>query len=135
METSTYLCIGCPLGCRLEVDEDESGQIVEIRGFSCKRGKEYAAQEHSDPRRTVTTTVAIEGAWAARLPVKSSQAIPKARVMAICKALRHVRVSAPVRMGDVIAADILGTGADILATRTMGAAQPMDAEVDKSQSP
>jgi CxxC motif-containing protein len=132
METTAYLCIGCPLGCRLEVDEDEDGQIVEIRGFSCKRGKEYAAQEHSDPRRSVTTTVAIEGAWAARLPVKSSQTVPKARVMDICKALRHVRVSAPVGVGDVIAADILGSGADILATRAMEAVQPMDAESDKS---
>ena len=60
MNTATYLCIGCPLGCRLEVDEDEEGQIVEIRGFSCKRGKVYAEQEHTAPRRMVTTTVDIK---------------------------------------------------------------------------
>ena len=117
METTTYLCIGCPLGCRLEVDEGEKGEIVEVRGFSCKRGKEYAVQEHTDPRRTLTTTVAIDGAIVARLPVKSSQAIPKGRVQAACTALHAVRVSAPVRLGDVIVADILDTGADIVATR------------------
>lgn len=117
METTTYLCIGCPLGCRLEVDEDESGEIVEVRGFSCKRGKEYAVQEHTDPRRTLTTTVAIDGAIVARLPVKSSQAIPKGQVQATCTALRAVRVRAPVRLGDVIVADVLDTGADIVATR------------------
>ena len=117
METTTYLCIGCPLGCRLEVDEDESGEIVEVRGFSCKRGKEYAVQEHTDPRRTLTTTVAIDGAIVARLPVKSSQAIPKGQVQAACTALRTVRVHAPVRLGDVIVADVLGSGADIVATR------------------
>ncbi len=119
METATYLCIGCPLGCRLEVDEDEGGQIVEVRGFGCKRGKEYAVQEHRDPRRMVTTTVAIEGARAARLPVRSSQAVPKGQVVAVCEALRQASVAAPVRMGDVIVNDILASGVDIVATRSM----------------
>ena len=49
-----YLCIGCPLGCRLEVEAEE-GTVVEVRGFSCKRGKEYAEREHTDPRRLVST--------------------------------------------------------------------------------
>lgn len=117
--TAHYLCIGCPLGCRLEVDEDEPGHIVEIRGFSCKRGKEYAAQEHVDPRRTVTTTVAVEHALWSRLPVKSTLPVPKHRVAEICQALRIATVHAPVHLGDVIVADILGTGADIVATRDM----------------
>ena len=40
-----YLCIGCPLGCRLEVEEGLEGAIVEVRGFSCKRGERFARQE------------------------------------------------------------------------------------------
>ena len=47
--TYSYLCIGCPLGCRLELDEDADGTIVEIRGSSCRRGDRYAEQEHTDP--------------------------------------------------------------------------------------
>ena len=118
--TTHYLCIGCPLGCRLEVDEDEPGHIVEIRGFSCKRGKEYAAQEHVDPLRTVTTTVAVvNGLWS-RLPVKSNIPVPKDRVIDVCRALARTEVLAPVHVGDVIATNILGTGADIVATRDMG---------------
>lgn len=117
--TATYLCIGCPLGCRLEVDEDEGHQIVEIRGFSCKRGKEYAAQEHTAPQRIVTTTVVITNALYARLPVKTSLPVPKRSVVEVCKALRHTCVQAPVKLGDVIVANVLGYGVDIVATRDM----------------
>lgn len=119
METTTYLCIGCPLGCRLEVDEDETGDIVEIRGYSCKRGKTYAEQEHVAPQRMVTTTVEIAGGRLARLPVKSSAPVPKDLVVDICRALRRVHVLAPIQMGDVIATNVLNTGADVIATRDM----------------
>ena len=117
--TTTYLCIGCPLGCRLEVDEDETGAAVEVRGFSCKRGKEYAVQEHTDPRRIVTTTVAIEGGILPRLPVRSAGTVPKAMVAEVCVLLRGMQVSAPIRRGDVVLADVLGTGVDIVAARDM----------------
>ncbi len=113
-----YLCIGCPLGCRLEV-EDEQEQIVAIRGFACKLGKEYALREHTDPRRMVTTTVAIDGGLWARLPVKTTAPVPKGRVQDVCAALRRVRVIAPVELGEIIVSDILGTGADVVATRPM----------------
>lgn len=117
---TTYLCISCPLGCRLEVEE-EAGAIVEIRGFDCKRGKEYAEQEHTDPRRMISTTVRVmNGLWA-RLPVKTNVTVPKNRVKAICQTLRQVSVEAPIKIGDVIVTDILGTGADIVATRNMPA--------------
>lgn len=120
-ETFTYLCIGCPLGCRLEVDE-AGGDIVEVRGFSCRLGKEFATQEHTDPRRLVTTTVAVDGARWPRLPVKTTGTVPKGLVRDVCRTLSLVRVSAPVRLGDVVAADVLGTGVDVVATRDLPAA-------------
>ena len=116
---TTYLCIGCPLGCRLEVQEDKLGDIVEVRGFSCKRGKEYAIQEHTAPQRVVSTTVAIRQSSWARLPVRSSAPVPKATVTEICRHLRAVEVTAPVHMGQVILANVHDTGADIVATRDM----------------
>lgn len=113
-----YLCIGCPLGCRLEVEEEQE-QIVAIRGFSCKLGKEYAQREHTDPRRLVTSTVAVTGGRWARLPVKTTAPVPKAQVQAVCAALRRVQLEAPVAQGTLVARDILGTGADVIATRAM----------------
>uniref|UniRef100_A0A7C1K0K2 DUF1667 domain-containing protein n=1 Tax=Caldilinea aerophila TaxID=133453 RepID=A0A7C1K0K2_9CHLR len=129
--TVRYLCIGCPLGCRLEVDEDlEEHAIVEVRGFSCRRGKEYAIQEHTAPQRMVTTTVAIDNARWPRLPVRTSKPVPKEKVLDICRTLRTVRVCAPVASGDIIVRNILNTGADVIATRDMaqrGSLQNMEA--------
>lgn len=119
LASRSYLCIGCPLGCRLEVDESAAGDIVEVRGFSCRKGKEYAIQEHTDPRRLVTTTVAIAGAQWPRLPVRTVDPVPKDRVRDVCRALAEVRLEAPVRIGQVIVADVLGTGTDVIATRDL----------------
>ena len=119
LTTYKYLCIGCPLGCRLELDEDEAGEIVEIRGASCRKGDRYAEQEHTDPRRMLTTTVAVEGALWPRLPVKSADTIPRDLVVDACRALATVQVRAPVRLGDVVVEDVAGTGIAVLATRDM----------------
>jgi CxxC motif-containing protein len=116
----TYLCTGCPLGCRLEVDVVE-GDIVEIRGFECAKGKRYAREEHTDPRRPLSTTVTISGAALPRLPVRSAEPVPKAVVRALAVALRDVNVRAPMRRGDVVLTDALGTGIDVIATRGMRA--------------
>lgn len=117
---STYLCIECPLGCRLEVEERD-GDVIEVRGFSCKRGDEYARQEHVDPRRTVTTTVAISGARWPRLPVRTTRPVPKARAREVCRALDALQVAAPIRLGEVVARDVLGLGVDVVATRDLAA--------------
>lgn len=116
--TSSYLCIGCPLGCRLEVEARE-GDVVEVRGASCKVGEKFARQEHVDPRRVVTTTVAVKGGVWVRLPVKTQGDVPKGRIVDICRHLHGLRLEAPVRMGQVIAADVLGTGVDVVASRDM----------------
>ncbi len=119
--TYAYLCIGCPLGCRLEVDEDSHGDIIEIRGSSCRKGDRYAEQEHTDPRRNVTTTVAISGGLWPRLPVKTAGDIPKDLVRIACEELRKVRLEAPAKMGDVVVEDLLGTGCAVVVTRDMPA--------------
>lgn len=116
---TTYLCIGCPLGCRLEVEEDLSHEIVEVRGHRCRKGERFARQEHVDPRRMLTTTVAVRGGRLARLPVRTADAIPKDLVLPLCEQLRSVVVPAPVEMGDLVLGDPLGLGVDVVASRTI----------------
>jgi CxxC motif-containing protein len=115
---SRYLCIGCPMGCRLEVEESE-GEIVEVRGFTCKRGEQYARQEHTEPRRMVTTTVKVDNGIWARVPVRTQEAIPKDKVKALCKRLRQITLEAPVTMGQVILEDALSTGVNVVASRDL----------------
>jgi CxxC motif-containing protein len=117
-EVHTYLCTGCPLGCRLEVEVVED-DIVEVRGFACRRGERYGQQEHLDPRRSVTTTVWIEGAVIRRAPVRTAEEIPKDRIGDVMRALRGLQVRAPIRRGDVVLEDAAGTGIDVIATRDL----------------
>jgi CxxC motif-containing protein len=117
--TARYLCIQCPIGCHLEVDATD-GEVLEVRGASCTQGERYARQEHVDPRRSVSTTVAVRGASVARLPVRTADPVPKGRVRDVVRAVRTVIVAAPVRRGDVVVHDVLGLGADVIATRTLG---------------
>ena len=107
------ICITCAKGCRAMAWE-ENGEI-RLRGKLCRNGQEYVRREFRDPRRVLTTTVRVEGAAEGRLPVRTRGPIPKARLMECMRAVGALRVRPPVRLGDVIAADLLGTGEDLVA--------------------
>ena len=47
------ICVTCPKGCTLEVSRD--GQTVVKVENGCKRGRVYAQQELTDPRRMVAS--------------------------------------------------------------------------------
>lgn len=117
-DVSQYLCIGCPLGCRLEV-EANGPDIVEVRGFSCRIGKEFAIQEHTAPTRMLATTVSVHNGQWARLPVKTEAAVPKEKVLPLADALHQLELHAPIRTGDVVLKDALGTGVNVIATRDL----------------
>lgn len=108
-------CIVCPVGCSLVIDE--SGNVS---GNHCKRGLEFAKSETTNPTRVITTTIAIEGAIHRRLPVVSSQPVPKSKMMEFVKATQAIKVFAPVNCGDVLLEDVLGLGIDVMASRTLG---------------
>jgi CxxC motif-containing protein len=133
-ETSHYLCIGCPLGCRLEVDAD-GPDVVEVRGFACSRGDRFARQEHVAPRRHLTTTVRVRGGTWSRLPVKTAASIPKARLLDLARALHELDLEAPVRLGEVVLADALGLGVDVVATRDMPRGAPAAGQLPTSSMP
>ena len=118
-EIQHFTCIGCPIGCPLQLTHD-GPDILEIHGFSCNRGAKYARQEFTDPRRELSTTVAIEGARLARLPVRVSHAVPKERLMEAVAHIHALRVHAPVRRGDVLLSGLLGEPEiQVVATRTL----------------
>lgn len=119
-QLSHYLCIGCPIGCRLEVDAD-GPDVVEVRGFGCKIGKEFAAQEHKAPTRMVATTVRVlDGMWG-RLPVKTEAPVPKEKVLDLAEALHKLELRAPITTGDIVLANALGTGVNVVAARDLKA--------------
>lgn len=118
MEAKNLICINCPLGCELtaELDGDE---VVSVTGNTCNRGDAYARKELTDPTRIVTSTVRVAGGQSDMVSVKTKEDIPKGKIFECVKALQNVEVQAPVRIGDVIVANIADTGVDIVATKNI----------------
>lgn len=110
------ICVVCPMGCHLEVDIEDD---YKTSGNQCKRGIDYAREELTAPKRIVTSTVKVEGGLYNRISVKTSSPIPKAMVFQCMEEINKIKIEAPVRVGQVLLEDILGTGTDIVATRNM----------------
>ena len=114
---NNLICITCPIGCRLTVIKQGDGFLVE--GNQCKRGIKYAEDELTHPTRMIPTTVKIDGSHLRRLPVRTESPIPKGMIFDCMKEINKVTMSAPVKMGDIVIENILNTGVNIIATRSM----------------
>ncbi|MGY3749100.1 DUF1667 domain-containing protein [Vagococcus acidifermentans] len=110
------ICIVCPIGCHLTVDEANDYKVT---GNRCKKGEAYGKQELQNPVRTITSTVRLNAAELTRLPVKTSDTIPKGKMSDIMTVINHTEVTAPIEAGDVIISNVLDTGVDVIATRTI----------------
>ena len=120
METRNLICIGCPMGCPLTVTM-ENGEVKDVTGNTCKRGDDYARKEVTNPTRIVTSSVIVEGGTIAAVSVKTKSDIPKGKIFDIIEALKVVDVPAPVHIGDVVLADVCGTGVNVIATKDIAA--------------
>ena len=114
--TRELTCINCPMGCELTVEVD-GDKVISVSGNTCKRGEIYAHSEISAPTRTVTTT--IISAEGRPVPVKTAQPIPKGMIFECTAAIKSAEVHLPVKVGQVIIEDLLGTGAQVTATKTV----------------
>ena len=110
------ICINCPKGCEMDVSVD--GDKVVVVGNSCPKGEDYAKAEVTNPTRMVTGLVRVAG-MRKPLPVKTKVAVPKGKIDAVLYALHQTTVQLPVKIGDVIIADVAETGVDVVATANM----------------
>ena len=89
---------------------------MQVVGNSCPKGQEYAVNECTNPVRTVTSTVRVNNRKDTMVSVKTAAPVPKEKMMEVMEVLARVRVEEPVRIGDTIVEDILGTGVKVVAT-------------------
>lgn len=115
---ASLLCTSCPFGCQLEVEHSED-TILQVSGNRCKKGLEYAEKEIFNPQRIITTTVSISNAIIALVPVKTDRSIAKQLSFKVIESASKLQLDAPVKTGDVIVENILGTGANLVVTRTL----------------
>lgn len=114
-----FVCIMCPQGCSLEA-ELEDGQVREVRGNGCPKGKQYAIQEALSPMRNIATSVLVDGGELQLASVRLSAPIPKEDIFKAMEEIRKIRVSAPVSIGQKVIENLLGTGSDVIITKNVG---------------
>lgn len=112
------ICTVCPNGCEITVDYTTREDAV-VTGYTCKRGIPYAINECFEPMRTFTSSVKINGSDRRVLPVKTSDPIPKARLMDAAEALKAIELTVPVKMGDVIVENFLDTGVNLVSAMSL----------------
>ena len=110
------VCIVCPRGCHLKVDVDND---YKVSGNLCPRGESYGVKELTNPTRVITSTVKIDGGIHKRIPVKTNGDIPKDLNYECIKIINSITLKSPIKMGDVIVENILGTGVNLVASRDM----------------
>ncbi|GIM29248.1 molybdopterin oxidoreductase [Clostridium polyendosporum] len=112
------ICTVCPNGCKMNIHELSAGNY-DIIGYRCEKGKKYAEQEITNPARILTATIKINNGFIKRLPVRSKESIPKNTILKIIEILKKVEIEAPVSVGDIIIENILGTGINIIASKSV----------------
>jgi len=110
------ICIECPVGCRITVDE--TGGRVRISGQGCARGKKYAAEETTHPMRMVTCLVRVEGS-PEPLSVRTVSGVPKSMIADVVREVKTLRLSLPIHSKDVVLRNVCGTGIDVIATKSL----------------
>jgi CxxC motif-containing protein len=109
------ICITCPKGCHLIVDAEAN----KVTGNSCPRGIEYGINEVTHPVRVITSTVKVKNGQISVVPVKTKTAISKELNLKCMEEINKIVIEAPIKIGDVMIENVLGTGVDIVATRNV----------------
>jgi len=108
------VCIVCPNGCRIRC-EAQNGEF-HCSGQKCKRGVEYAAAELTRPMRSLTTSVRTVFPDSPVVSVRTDGEVEKAKLIDVVKALGQVIVDHRVKIGDIIAENVCGTGINVICT-------------------
>ena len=119
MTTKRVTCILCPNGCELTItySGEPTADSISVEGNTCPKGIDYAIEEMTAPKRTLTTSILVRDGAQPLASVKTACPIPRESLFDARQALRGVVVDAPVAIGDVVAPDVAGTGVDVVVTR------------------
>lgn len=111
-----FTCIICPNGCLIKV-EYEGMNITNIKGDECHKGKDYVKNEIINPLRVFTGSVLVENGDFSLVSVKTSVPIPKKYLKKIGEITRQLKVESPIKIGQIIASNLLDGKVGLIATR------------------
>jgi NADPH-dependent 2,4-dienoyl-CoA reductase/sulfur reductase-like enzyme/CxxC motif-containing protein len=109
------ICLICPMACRGQVVLNRAGGIEKCLNFRCKRGEEFAIKELKNPERVLTGTIRTGDPAQPLLPFRVSKPIARKLLQRCMAELADIEITKPVKTGEVIVPDIMGSGSDIIA--------------------
>lgn len=110
-------CIVCPNGCELTVEKNKEEWVV--TGNLCARGKDFAINEITNPKRSICSTVKTIYNEIPRLPVRTDGEIPLKDIFPLMKLLSTVVIDHSVHSGEIIIENVLNTGVNVISTSDM----------------
>ncbi len=119
MKDEEIICVGCPMGCHVVIRIKTDGNIAGLVGNECKVGEKYAAEEFRAPVRVFTGTVRTRNCSRPLLPVRTNKPIPKGMISNVKRRVMDVQVEPPIRLGEVILANVSETGLHLIATNDL----------------
>jgi len=111
-----YTCIVCPNGCEIEASI-EGTTIFKIDGATCSKGSEYVKQEIVNPQRNIATSVYVDGGDLPLASVRLSKSIPKECIFDVMNEIKKVKLTAPVKMNQVVIENVLNLGSNVIVTK------------------
>jgi CxxC motif-containing protein len=117
-EEREVTCIQCPMGCKIVV-EIYKQEVLGTKNAGCSRGVEYAIKEIKSPVRDFFSTIKVNNGKTPMLSVRSTKPVPKDLLLVCAIEISKLTVQAPIRIGSVIVKDILNSGIDIIATKSI----------------
>ena len=76
-------------------------------------------QEIKNPVRNIASSVLVVGGTMPLCSVRLTAPVPKSRIFDVMEKMKEMKVSAPVKAGDVLIPNVLGLGSDVIATRNV----------------
>ena len=97
-EKDTITCTVCPNGCQVKWDST----MATFSGNRCNGGVDFARQERTNPRRTVTSTIRSSSKLHPLVSVRTTACVPKASVFDVMDRVRTLRCSEDLSIGDEV---------------------------------
>ncbi|MCK5561889.1 MAG: DUF1667 domain-containing protein [Thermoplasmata archaeon] len=117
-KTKRMVCIRCPVSCLMEVTYTRN-KLLRVKATQCPKGKKYALRELFDPVRILTSTVYVKNGHLPLVSIRTDKPIPKAKIFDVMAKLSRTKVSAPLKIGDIIIKNVVNTGVNIIATKNI----------------
>lgn len=105
-----FVCIVCPNGCQLKIDE----KTLQVSGNKCASGEKFAKQEITAPKRMLCTTAKTIFDDVPVIAVKLTSEIAKAEIFNVMKEINKVVIKERLKTNSVVIRNVCNLHVDVV---------------------